>query len=612
MSAGADWRLRTAQAAAVAASVALAFTILVAWNGGIRQNIGPVLISARDWWRSAAAALLLYTVSLFVARRGHLSLAWAGVLGITGRGSAIVAASAAAGVLAFGLHFGARAAGGADSLGYVSQAYLWVKGDLHIPQPLAAAQPWPFADESLAPLGYRPGVGGDRHTSVPIYAPGLPLIMAGSLMVCGPCGPFYVAPLFAALLVGCTWGLSLRLSGDGLASAIAAQCMASSPTLLFNLVAPMSDPVAAALWMASLVLLTWPRLWHAAAAGVIAGAAILVRPNLAPLVLAGVLAAELWAQGARRGRRSLAFLLCAVPAVVVVGLLNKQLYGSPLLTGYGPAANYYAFGSFPHNLWRYATWLIESQSAMVLLALIPMVVRRARPAWLTSSRALPVAAYVGLLCGSYLFYLQFDAWWFLRFFLPAFPVLFLLVAGALAWLARQLPAVVAVPVLVTVVTLLSAQSVSFALEKGAERIGEGEQRFVAVAHYIDRELPPDAVVIAKQHTGTIAFYAGRQTIRRDYLPKQRLRSIVDWLQANGRPPYIVLEDWEEAEYRRDFAGGEDAVSRLEIRIVAETVSPHVKVRLYDPLAPAAPDVLPVVIPVPPAGECAEAGGHWRR
>jgi hypothetical protein len=595
----------------VAASVALACAIVIAWNGGIRQNIGPVLISARDWWRTAAAALALYVISLLLARRDDVSLPWRGVLAVAEKSSAMVAAGAAAAILAFGLTSGARTAGGADALGYVSQAYLWLKGDLRIAQPLGSIQPWPFTDESVAPLGYKPGVGASRHTSVPTYAPGLPLIMAGSLVACGPCGPFYLGPLFAALLVWCTWGLAQRLSGDGLTSALAALWMATSPTLLFNLVIPMSDAVAATLWIASLVLLTWPLTVHAAASGLVAGLAILVRPNLVPLVLAGALAAELWNPRARRGRRSLTFLICVVPAVVIVGVVNRQLYGSPLLSGYGPSANLYSLEWFPRNLWLYAAWLVESQGAIVLLALLPLVVPRMRPAWLTPARALPIAVYIALLCTSYLFYIRFDAWWFLRFFLPAFPVLFLFVAGALAWLTRQAPAVVAVPVLIMLVTWLSASSVGFALEKGARVRGEGEQRYAAVAQYIDRELPSTAVIIAKEHTGTIAFYTGRQTLRRDYLPRQRLRDVAEWLQANGRRPYIVLEDWEEVEYRRHFAEGQDALSRLDVRIVAETIPPQIRVRIYDPLAPAAPDVRPVPIPAPPARECATGRGAWR-
>jgi hypothetical protein len=438
------------------------------------------------------------------------------------------------------------------------------------------------------------------------------MIMAGTLKTCGPCGPFYVGPLFAGLLVVSTWLLAYRVSRDGLTSALAALWMAASPTLLFNLVVPMSDLVAAALWIASFVLLTWPKPWHGAAAGIVAGAAVLVRPNLVPLLVPGVLAAELWKAGARPGRRTLAFLLTVLPAIVLVGLVNNRLYGSATLSGYGPTADLYALGRLPQNLLLYTTWLIESQGFIVLVALMPLVVRRARPAWLTPARTLPLAIYVVLLTLSYLFYLTFDAWWFLRFLLPAFPILFLLVGAALAWLTRQLPAVVGVPTLIAVVTILLARTVEFSLEKGVRGVGDGEERYSTIARFIDRTLPPNAAIIAMQHTGTIAFYSGRQTIRRDYLPRQRLRSIVDWLQANGYSPYIVLEDWEEAEFRRYFTDGQDSLSRLEVRVVAETMKPHVRVRIYDPQVPGDPNVLPLMLPVTHTGTCPDGRGQWAR
>ena len=66
---------------------------------------------------------------------------------------AIVAAVA---VLWLGVTFGSRAATGADAFGYVSQAYLWLKGDLQIQQPLSREFPWPHPEETFTPLGYRP------------------------------------------------------------------------------------------------------------------------------------------------------------------------------------------------------------------------------------------------------------------------------------------------------------------------------------------------------------------------------------------------------------------------------------------------------------------------
>jgi len=613
MSTRIDWRSRLARAAAAAACLALAWAILVALTGGVRGHIGPVLVSSRDWERSGVAAAVFYSVALLLARPGHRSLPWVWLVDCVERGSPVVAIVAAAAVLWFGLQYGARVAGGADSLGYVSQAYLWLHGDLQIEQPLAAEAPWLFADDSMTPLGYTPGAV--RHTSVPTYPPGLPMIMAGSLIVCGACGPFYVAPLFGALMVVLTWGLAHRLTESGLTSALAAVMMASSPAFLFNLVVPMSDVVTAALWIAAFVLLTWPRPWHAAAAGFLAGAAILVRPNLVLLSVAGVLAVELWTTGTRhpvrRGRRALAFLLGVVPAAAAVGIINDLLYGSPLRSGYPRFAHLFAVEHFPANLRLYATWLVESQSAAVFLALVPVLFRPARPAWLTFNKAVPLVAFTAILCVSYFFYLEFDAWWFLRFFLPAFPFLFMLVAAALVWLGRLLPASLGIPALVATSIFVVGYSLGFVASRRLPEIGGGEQRYGAVAEYVDRQLPPNAAIIAMQHSGTLAFYTGRITIRYDRLPGQRLRSVIDWLSAKGYRPYLVLEEWEEEKYRRYFSSGQDALSRLDVPVLAET-TPGIPVRIYDPLGPPGATIPPIPIPVVPTRACAEPRGYWGR
>src|SRR6185295_11129207 len=81
-------------------------------------------------------------------------------------------------LVAFGLgaRFATYTASGADSYGYVSEADLWLKGTLIIDQPLHDEFTWRWANWTLTPLGYRPGeIGG---TMVPIYSPGLPLLMA--------------------------------------------------------------------------------------------------------------------------------------------------------------------------------------------------------------------------------------------------------------------------------------------------------------------------------------------------------------------------------------------------------------------------------------------------
>ena len=156
-----------------------------------------------------------------------------------------IAAALAAIVVATGLQWNTRVAAGSDAYGYVSQADLWLRGDLHIDQPFGAAVPWPLARWTFTPLGYRPEPDGYRI--VPQYSPGLPLLMAGFKLMAGQCAMFWVVPICGGLLVLATYAIGRRL-GRPIVGLAAAWIVATSPTQLFMLMAPMSDVPAAAAW----------------------------------------------------------------------------------------------------------------------------------------------------------------------------------------------------------------------------------------------------------------------------------------------------------------------------------------------------------------------------
>jgi len=73
-----------------------------------------------------------------------------------------IAAALAAIVICTGLIWNTRVAAGADAYGYVSQADLWLRGDLHLDQGFGATVPWPNARWTFTPLGYRPEPDGYR------------------------------------------------------------------------------------------------------------------------------------------------------------------------------------------------------------------------------------------------------------------------------------------------------------------------------------------------------------------------------------------------------------------------------------------------------------------
>ena len=381
----------------------------------VRRHRGPMIPQARSGGIESSTGMTF--------TRERLAVALAGLATLT--------------VFGLGSSYGSRAATGADTFGYVSQAYLWLKGDLTLEQPLSREFPWPHPEQSLTPLGYRPGQV--RHTIVPVYSPGIPLIMAAFDRVFGSCGPYSATPFFGALLVSGTFVLAYRLTWDAMIAALAALFMASSPAFLFNLMFPMSDIVTASLWTWAMALLTWPRASAALAAGAAAGLAVIVRPNLVPLAVPGAAAAALWVGGhasrSQRALRVVAFAAGIVPAALFVAAVNNALYGSPLQSGYGDTASLYALANLRTNVTQFAAWLLESESVLVVLAALPLAWKRLRANRLIDGSAWPIAASAAIAVGSYVIYLPFDQWWYLRFLLPAFPLLFLFLAVAITRLS---------------------------------------------------------------------------------------------------------------------------------------------------------------------------------
>jgi hypothetical protein len=490
-----------------------------------------------------------------------------------------VMASAVDFVLALAL--GARAVGAADTSGYLSQAYLWLDGGLHVPQPLTADLPWPHPRESLTPLGYTPALTSEAYAAVPVYPPGLPLVFAGVIATAGDCAVYVVPAVSAALLVLATFLLGLRVTSEPAAAATAAALMASSPLLLFIAMTPMSDGVAAALWTSALWLVMRGSRASILLASAVTGMAILVRPNLVPLAAVITLAAGVRLGPWRLdGIRILLSLLGTVPAAVAVGLLNDHLYGSPLLSGYGPADRLYSLDHLSTNVRQFSTWFAGSEGLVLWPALLWLVVHRRMPR-VPLERVLPAALLAAGVIGAYLFYLPFDAWWFLRFLLPAYPVLFI----ALGWTTWRLVAPAPPAWRRVILAVLVAAAVARVLPYWPEiaALGRHEERYAAVGRYVDTSLPPNAAIISMLHSGSIRFYSGRLVVRYDAFTPTRLETAIEWLAEHGYQPYLVIDGTEEAKFLARFEGA-SAAGRLERLLLAEWTEAGT-VRVYDATQP---------------------------
>lgn len=571
-----------------------AAAIVLGVTGGIDLRAAGIPLSSRDPLRPAIVAFVLAAIQ--VARHRVVVGAWLSWFGtqcatITVKLAPALALALSLAVACVAFKFGTHVTGGADVYGYVSQAWLWANGGPTIEQPFAREMPWPNADETFAPLGYRPMIGGGGI--VPTYAPGLPMLMALLIFPFGECGPYLVAPLLAGVLIWVTYKIGERVTASRPLALAAAVLTAASPAILFMSTLPMSDVPVAALFCSAVLAALTPMRARAFVTGMLVGVSVLVRPNLAPM--AGIFAVYLaWLDGNWRDRMItlLAFGAGCLPAVIAVAVIHTHLYGAPWKSGYGSFSDLYALSFFTTNLRQFTTWIAQTQTPIALpFVIVPFLAIRKLPAEQRQMVAF-LGAFAAGIWFCYLFYVPFGDWWYLRFILSSFaPLLILAVFGwhlSLRWTGRVISALV----LIALVAGVTAYQIGRLPDLAVLAQKEGES--YSVGRYVRRVLPKNAVVLSMLHSGTLRMYGDRLTLRYDWVDPKAYQDVLKTLVAKGYRPYLVLSQFEDAEFRRQFSlpqtPGDDGPGVL----MAEVTSPST-VRLYDPLRETPVDT-PRVIP----------------
>ncbi len=582
-----DGRTRLRQALGALSLVAAAWSFTLVITRGVSFSVGPLHVSSRNAQNPALGALLLLAFAILAAPAGLRARTVADDLMLAGRRAlaaardglrllnvstppqvvGVLAALLVALTLLTSWTRGAYLAGGSDSYGYVSEAHLFATGRLRADSPLARAFPHapPLA---LSPLGYRPAADG-TDTLVPVYAPGLPLVMAAAERIGGMDAVYAVMPLLAALTVWCTYRIGVIVAGP-VAGLAAALLVFATPVFIFALIgAPMSDIPVTGWWSLALLLLlrsrpadAGPALLRLTLAGFATGAAILTRPNLLLVaVVPGLFvlfdAARARAAWPRRLARVAAFSLPVVAACLTVAALNAVWYGSPLRSGY--PAGLFNIAYWDDNIAQFFRWLTETQTPLLLLGFAAPAVM----GWLTPrtqpgrrSEAFLLAGVALTVFASYLFYMPFDVWWYLRFLLPAYPGLAVLTCATLAALTNRFGAVMQVVSIAAV-----AGTAVFGLHSSRQMDAVGDYRYRIAAEWVRDHLPERALVVAMLHSGSVNHYSGLPIIRYDLIAGGDYESALTEIANAGYHAYLVVDQDEVALVQRLHGAG--ASGRLD-------------------------------------------------
>jgi len=519
------------RALGVIALLAAIWTLVVWLSGGLSASLGPLRISSSDAIRplivAIVAAVAYLATSGFARARDDAARVRRA---LTPRRLAVALTVV---VLVVGLGNNSWGAGGSDSYSYVSQMDLWLAGTMKVPVSMAAQVPWPDALKTFTPFGY--SAVAHESAITPITGAGLPLLMAIFKTIGGHAAAFLVVPMTGALLVWTTFLIGRRVASDAIGIS-AAWLVATSPTFLMMFKSQMSDVPAAAFWALATYWMLGNSRRSAAAAGLAASIAILIRPNLAPI--AAVIA--VWSFFSMNRQRAALFCAAALPGAIAVAVINASLFGSPFSSGYGELTSLFSLDNVPATLGSYVGWLIGTQTPLVFAGLF----------------ILRVAPLLGLIMLTvwllYAPYPSFDAWWFLRFLLPAWPAMFIGVSAAISWLFDRKPPWGRAAT-IAIVLALGTYGLAVTAQRRVFTGDEGERRYATIAQLVASNTEPDAMIMASIHAGSLRYYAGRATLRFDILDGDWLDRAASWLDARGRHPYIVIEDWEMDAFRKRFA-----------------------------------------------------------
>jgi hypothetical protein len=438
-------------------------------------------------------------------------------------------------------HVGA-CAGGSDSSGYLNSARLLAQGRVVTPLRTVAGLPaGAVPSRAWVPLGF---TDRGRDAMVPTYPIGLPLTAAAAARVVGwTIAPDAVMTLYALAGVFLVFGLARACGlGPGLAL-LAALLVATGPLYIFMSLSFMSD-IPALVWTTAAVLLAWKSRDHAAwaaAAGLATAAAVLVRPaNVLVAVPVALCLGLAW-------RRWLALVVGGIPGALALCTYNIVAYGSALTTGYGDTSSYFGTANVVLSLRNYVAWLPALVTPIGLLAFgLPIIARRA------GRMAIVLAAWATCFLVFYAFYyFTHEAWWCLRFVLPAFPpiivgALWVGTASVSRWPAAARHRRALTLAGVTLALLLVAHNAFWVARLRVLENGYAERVYPEAASWVAAHAPSNAVVLAMQMSGAMFYYTDLPVFDWQLGPDV-LGRLESHLAVDNRPLYAVFFPFEVDE-----------------------------------------------------------------
>src|SRR5262249_46334344 len=158
--------------------------------------------------------------------------------------------------------------------------------------------------------------------------------------------------------------------------------------------------------------------------------------------------------------------------------------------GYGPAGSLFSTSNIGPNITAYGARLFHGEGAALAVAAAALTIHVVRRRPVEAGQRVGPAAMFALLMtvvvvALYLPYAVFAEWSYLRFLLPAFPLLFVLVGAMLVAALLRLPPSIRSTIFLVALTLACSMNVVRALEEQAFNLHRYESRYRIAGRYLD-------------------------------------------------------------------------------------------------------------------------------
>jgi hypothetical protein len=145
----------------------------------------------------------------------------------------------------------------------------------------------------------------------------------------------------------------------------------------------------------------------------------------------------------------------------------------------------------------------------------------------------------------YLFYsYTHDAWWYMRFVLPAFPAFIVVTLLVGQKLSARLTTGFRLWWLAAAVIVVLAHGAFWSRRLHAFTVGQGELVYPQMAGWLGKNVPSNAVIAARLTSGALFYYTQFPVIRWDMIEPADFERIAAACKAAGRPVFAALHKSE--------------------------------------------------------------------